>query len=146
MADIDKPVLFACTLNGVRSVMAEALYGARFGPSVQSCGMMAGPPNGFTAAVLAEIGLDVTDHEPQSFDDLSADDFSLVISMSIEAKLAAESWAAKAAESGLRHEHWDIQEPGGDSGNRDSQLEGYRQVRDEIANRLDAYFGADRVK
>lgn len=124
----EKPILFACTLNGVRSVMAEAIYANLSGKSVQSCGVMPGPANGFTAAVMQEIGLDVSDHVAQDFMALSPADFGLVISMSSEAKHEAARWAGDK----LEHKHWPILEPGGGDGNREAQLSAYRAVRDEI--------------
>lgn len=133
----DKPVLFACTLNGVRSVMAEAIYKKLSGKQAQSCGVMPGPANGFTAAVMQEIELDVTDHIAQDFRALNPEDFSLVISMSAEAKLEAESWVGPE----IDHKHWPISEPGGGDGNREAQLHAYRAVRDEIITQIQESFG-----
>ena len=131
-----KPVLFACTLNGVRSVMAEAIYTNLSGGQAQSCGVMPGPANGFTAAVMQEIGLDVTDHVAQDFSALGPENFSLVISMSAEAKLEAARWAGGIIE----HKHWQISEPGGGDGNRETQLQAYRSVRDEIITHIEEGF------
>ena len=133
----DKPVLFACTLNGVRSVMAEAIYKQLSGKQAQSCGVMPGPANGFTAAVMQEIDLDVTDHIAQDFMALNPEDFRLVISMSAEAKLEAKSWAGPD----IDHKHWPISEPVGGDGNREAQLHAYRAVRDEIITQIQESFG-----
>lgn len=136
MVEPVKPVLFACTLNSVRSVMAEAIFRDMTGRNVRSCGVMAGPLNGFTAAVMQEIDLDVTAHIAQDFDALNPNDFSLIISMSKEAEAAASLWAGAQ----LPHQHWAIPEPGGRDGNRDAQLEGYRNVRDEITTQIRQVF------
>lgn len=127
-----KTVLFACTLNAVRSVMAAYLWQQKTGQPVQSCGVVAGPPDGFAAAVLAEQGLDIAAHESRDFDSLNPADFDLVITMSEEARLAAKRWAGP--ETDLRH--WPVGEPGGGDGSRGQILEGYRRVCGEIAARL----------
>lgn len=131
-----KPVLFACTLNCVRSVMAEAMFKDWAGRNAQSCGVMPGPSNGFTVAVMQEIELDVSGHITQDFDSLSPDDFSLLITMSPEANAHAASWAGTK----LEHQHWAIPEPGAGNGNREVQLNGYRSVRDEIAKQIRQVF------
>ena len=123
-----KPVLFACTLNCVRSVMAEAMFTDITGREAQSCGVMPGPSNGFTIAVMQEINLDVSEHVAQDFEALSPDNFSLVISMSRDAYEKAASWAGTE----LEHLHWAIPEPGAGDGNREAQLNGYRAIREEI--------------
>ena len=66
MTSAEMPVLFACTQNAVRSVMAKALFEKRLlsagGPAV-SCGLIEGPLDGFVVSVLAETGVDVSSHE-----------------------------------------------------------------------------------
>ena len=68
-------ILFACTHNKIRSPMAEAMmkdiYGDYIG-RVDSCGMDDGGDfgDGFTIAVMQEIGINLMDHEPKSFTDL----------------------------------------------------------------------------
>lgn len=136
-----RPVLFVCTLNAVRSVMAEAIFKNHTGVIAQSCGVMAGPPSGFTSVVLSEIGLDVSDHSAQDFADLRPEDFGIVITMSLEARNEIENWAAgRLVDKQLVHEHWNIGDPDGHYGSRETQLEGYRTVRDEIAGRVTGYF------
>ena len=54
-------VLFACTLNAVRSPMAAAILRHLAGRRVyvQSAGVRAGEPDPFVAAVMDEIGIDL---------------------------------------------------------------------------------------
>jgi len=53
-------VLFACAMNAIRSPMAEAIARHYFGKThfIQSAGIRKGDIDGFTIAVLAEIGID----------------------------------------------------------------------------------------
>ena len=57
-------VLFACTRNIVRSPMAEALGRHFFGKEIYfaSAGVKRGQSDGFTIAVMDEIGIDLTKH------------------------------------------------------------------------------------
>ena len=61
-----KQILFACTQNAVRSVMAKALFETQpYSPAGRavSCGVFEGPLDGFVVAVLQERGIDVSKHE-----------------------------------------------------------------------------------
>ena len=127
-----RKLLFACTLNAVRSVMAARLWQVQTGQFAQSCGVMAGPPDGFAAAILAEKGIDISDHESCDFASLDPSDYDLVITMSEEARLAAADWAGTGPE--LRH--WTVGEPGGGESSREQILAGYRQVCERIATHL----------
>ena len=64
MSDLPATVLFACTMNSVRSAMAEDilknLHGDRI--YVDSAGVRAGEPDGFMIEVMAEINIDLSKH------------------------------------------------------------------------------------
>ena len=85
--DLPGAVLFACTQNVIRSVMAEAIMKHFYGHKVYaaSCGLKPGEPDPFVAAVMDEMGIDVANHRPQGFDDLEDSSFDVVISLSPEA-------------------------------------------------------------
>jgi hypothetical protein len=83
-------VLFACNLNKVRSPMAAGLMRRLHGDRVfvDSCGLRradADLADPFVAAVMDELGVDVTGHFPKSFDDLEDESFDVVISLTPEA-------------------------------------------------------------
>ena len=61
-----KQVLFSCTLNAIRSVMAEAIFNKIAPESWKSvsCGVIAGPPDGFTFAVMEEKGISLALNRP----------------------------------------------------------------------------------
>ena len=68
MTTADKQILFACTQNAVRSVMAKGLFEAKFHAPANravSCGVIEGPLDGFVVSVLQEKGVDVSRHEAQ---------------------------------------------------------------------------------
>jgi len=75
-------VLIACNYNRVRSPIAEGLIKLIYGDRiyVDSCGLKAGEGvDPFAAAVMDELGVDISRHGAKSFDDLEEDNFDLVI-------------------------------------------------------------------
>jgi protein-tyrosine-phosphatase len=135
LAELPGSVLFCCTLNALRSPMAEAmlkhLHGRRI--FVDSVGVRAGALDEFAIAVMDEIGIDITKHKPKSFDDLEDDSFDLIVSLSPEAQhKAVDMTRTLAAEV----EFWNTFDPSIVEGSRDMRLDAYRQVRDQLMNRL----------
>jgi protein-tyrosine-phosphatase len=135
LAELPGSVLFCCSLNALRSPMAEAmlkhLHGRRI--FVDSVGVRAGALDEFAIAVMDEIGIDITKHKPKSFDDLEDDSFDLIVSLSPEAQhKAVDMTRTLAAEV----EFWNTFDPSIVEGSRDMRLEAYRQVRDQLMNRL----------
>ena len=134
-------LLFTCTQNAVRSVIAEALFGQLACSSdyqVSSCGVIEGAADGYAIAVMLEMGVDVSSHEARSFDSLSSVDFDRIISFSNEAHDRAVRWAGKRCKTEL----WAVLPPHLDERAREVTLESYRVLRDEIAAKLEANFGA----
>ena len=134
-------ILFVCTQNAVRSVIAEALFrqlkvAANF--NVMSCGVRVGAPDGFAMAVLDELGINVTDHEPRDFEGLSADDFTHIISFSSEARDFVTDWS----DGRVRHDYWPVEPPQISERNRAVTLESYQLIRDKIATQLTQVFGS----
>ena len=135
MAELPGSVLFCCTLNALRSPMAEAmlkhLHGRRI--FVDSVGVRAGALDEFAIAVMDEIGIDITKHKPKSFDDLEDDSFDLIVSLSPEAQhKAVDMTRTLAAEV----EFWNTFDPSIVEGSREMRLDAYRQVRDQLMNRI----------
>ena len=84
---MEQAVLIACTMNAVRSPMAEAmlrhLAGRRL--HVESAGVRAGELDPLAVEAMEEIGLEISKHRPRCFDDLEDGSFDLVITLSPEA-------------------------------------------------------------
>jgi len=138
MADSPGAVLFACNLNKVRSPMAEGLMKRMFGDRVyvESCGLRVGEVGGvdpFAAAVMDEIGVDISAHRSQTFDDLEAHAFDVVISLSPEAHHRAVELSRGRA---VDLEHWPTLDPTLTTGARETLLDAYRAVRDGLEARI----------
>ncbi len=138
-------VLFLCGHNIVRSPIAAALTKQFFGKSIYvgSAGVRKGEPDGFTAAVMEEIGVDVSRHKAKTLDELEEYEglnFDLVISLSPEAHhKALELTRANAIDV----EYWPTPDPTVAEGSREQRLDAYRSVRDELMKRVRARFKRD---
>ena len=92
---------------------------------------------------MDEIGIDMSQHNSKSFDDLEDSYFDLVVPMSPGAQhKAVEMSRAMACEV----EYWNTFDPSIiESEDRDTMLEAYRTVRDQLMERIKARFPMHRV-
>ena len=145
MPDLPSAVLFACNMNSIRSPMAEGILKFLHGGSiyVDSVGVRKTEINGFCVTVMDEIGIDMSQHNSKSFDDLENSYFDLVVPMSPGAQhKAVEMTRAMACEV----EYWNTFDPSIiESEDRDTMLEAYRTVRDQLMERIKARFPLHRV-
>ncbi|HEX9768400.1 MAG TPA: arsenate reductase ArsC [Kiloniellales bacterium] len=142
MEDLPRAVLFSCTLNSVRSPMAEGILKHLLGHKVyvDSVGVRGCEIDPFAVAVMEEIGIDLSRHRSKSFDDLADTSYDLIISLSPEAQhKAVELTRTMACEV----EFWPIMDPTWVEGSREARLAAYRQVRDELRRRIEARFALD---
>jgi protein-tyrosine-phosphatase len=139
LADLPGSVLFACTSNAIRSPMAEGylkyLHGKRI--YVDSVGVRTGEPNGFAVAAMAEIGIDISNHQSKTFEDLQDTTFDIVISLSPEAQHKAVEMTRTMA---IEVVFWNTLDPSVVEGSRETMLEAYRQVRDQLIARIHERF------
>jgi len=137
--DLPAAVLFACTMNSVRSPMAEAimkhLHGHRI--YVDSAGVRARDIDGFAIAVMDEIGIDLTRHNAKTFDDLEDSSYDVVISLSPEAQHKAVDMTRVMA---CEVEFWNTFDPTVVEGTREEKLAAYRAVRDTLMARIKERF------
>jgi len=137
-------VLFACTLNSVRSPMAAALMRHLFGKFVyvDSAGSRAGELDPMAVEVMDEIGIEIGKHKPRSFDDLEDTAFDLVITLSPEAQHKAVELTRTSA---VELEYWPTVDPTAIEGSREQRLDAYRAVRDQLMRRIRSRFSVDRA-
>lgn len=135
MTRLPGSVLFACTLNSIRSPMAAALLQRLQGSRifVDSVGVRTAPIDPFAVAVMAEIGIDLASHQPKGFDDLDDTSFDLVVSLSPDAQHAAVELTRTSA---CEVEFWPVFDPTAIDGSRAETLAAYRLVRDQLQRRI----------
>ena len=136
---MEQAILFACTMNAVRSPMAAALlrHLTRGGVYIESAGVRAGELDPLAVEVMGEIGLEIAKHKPRRFEDLEDGSFDLVITLSPEAQHKAVELTRTAA---TKVEYWPTIDPTAVEGSREQRLTAYRAVRDQLMRRLKQRF------
>lgn len=142
--ELPSAVLFACTMNSIRSPMAAGimrrLHGKRI--FVDSVGVRRGEPDGFAIAVMDEIGIDIASHRPRVFEELEDDSWDVVVSLSPEAQHKAVEITRTVA---CEVEYWRTFDPTVAEGSREQKLEAYRQVRDGLMRRIEERFPVPKM-
>jgi len=124
-------ILFACNFNAVRSPMAEAIMKYLYGTIVyvDSCGVRTGELDPFAVEVMDELGIEIENHTPKSFDDLEDTFYDLVISLTPQAQHKAVEMTRTMS---VEIEYWAMLDPTATQGNREQMLDSYRATRDLI--------------
>lgn len=122
-------VLFICVSNAGKSVMAAGLMHHIAGPNIHvtSAGTHAKTAvNDLSTQALAEIGVDISDHQPTQLTDQMLDDADLVVIVGTQAELDHPRTTIQ---------RWDTDEPSlrGIDG-----IERMRIIRDDINTRVHA--------
>ena len=142
--DLPGAVLFACTMNAVRSPMAAAILRHLAGRRayIESAGVRAGGLDPFAVAVMDEIGIDITRHTPHTLRELYDTSFDLIVSLSPEAHHQALELTRTMA---VEVEYW----PTFDAtmlighASREQILQAYREVRDQLFRRIKQRFALE---
>ena len=140
MEELPSAVLFACTMNSVRSPMAEAILKFLHGKQiyVDSVGVRSREIDGFAIKVMDEIGIDLTQHKAKTFENLEDNYYDLVIPLSPEAQHRAVEMTRVMA---CKIEFWNIFDPSiFENEDRDSRLDAYRQIRDQLMDKIKSKF------
>jgi len=105
---------------------------------VDSAGVREGEIDGFAIAVMDEIGIDLSRHHAKTFDDLEDSSFDLIISLSPEAQHKAVDMTQWMS---CEVEFWNTFDPSiVQSEDRESVLEAYRKIRDQLMERIKMRF------
>lgn len=142
-----KRVLFLCTHNSSRSQMAEGLLRARGGTRYQvfSAGTHPRAVHLLAIKAMAELGIDISEQAGhrakgiETFDD--APPMDLVVTVCDEA--AEECPYFPRARS---QEHWGFPDPSAATGSDDERLAVFRQVRDAIGARIEAFLRQEQER
>ncbi len=128
-----RKVLFLCTGNSVRSQMAEAIVNARMGDeweAVSAGTYPTGSVNPYALRALAEIGIE---HQGRSkhTDKFRDVPFDLVVTVCDSAAEECPVWLGQG-----RRIHLGFPDPAKATGTDEEVMAVFRQVRDEIAQRV----------
>lgn len=133
MDGMRRRVLFVCTGNSARSLMAEALLRAIGGDAfdVSSAGTHPKGVNPLTVQVLHEAGIEDLRLRSKSVEEYAGQAFDDVITVCDDAKEACPVFPG-----GGRRLHWSFQDPAAATGSDEERLAVFRRVRDEIESRV----------
>jgi arsenate reductase (thioredoxin) len=141
MADASQrtSVLFLCTHNSSRSQMAEGLLRARGGGRyrVYSAGTHPRAVHPLAVRAMAEIGIDIgaaSGQRAKSLDEIVGQSLDLAVTVCDDAAEACPFFPGAR-----RQEHWSFPDPSAATGTEEERLAAFRQVRDAIAARIDAF-------
>ena len=133
-AEADAPppprVMFVCRANSCRSQMAHGLFNKLTdGSSGASCGFRASELNPHAVAVMAEIGIDISEHTSNAIAEYDPSAFDAIICVCGCAAEVPGEWKVG------HFEDWSLDDPPElDPGDRSV----YRRVRDELKERIEA--------
>jgi arsenate reductase len=133
-------VLFLCKWNRARSQMAEAFLaqaaGDRF--EVHSAGLGADPIHPLTVKVMAERGIDLGGQRAKDVREyLGKMNFAYIITVCDRAEPGCPTFPG----IGATRLDWPFPDPLAFEGGEDQQLNTFREVRDAIEARIDAWLG-----
>jgi arsenate reductase len=133
-----KRILFLCTGNSARSQMAEAFLN-KYGGSeyeVHSAGLRPKGMNPFTVKVMQEIGMDVSGQRSKGIGEyLGKTLFQYLITVCDDAeKNCPTTWPGVN-----KCLHWSFEDPAAFEGTDEQKLWKFRQVRDQIEQRIQAW-------
>ena len=126
-------VLFVCTGNSARSVMAEALLRQRGGGGfeVHSAGTEPAGVNPLTLQILADAGVDASWARSRSVTEFLGQPFDFVITVCDRARRNCPVFPGV-------HEslHWDCEDPAATEGTDEERLTAFRSVFHQLDERI----------
>lgn len=129
-------VLFVCTGNSARSVMAEALVRTKGGPAfdVHSAGTDPRGVNPLTLRVLAEAGIDASWARSKSVTEYLGQRFDYVVTVCDEARQVCPVFPGV-------HEslHWGYEDPAEAEGTEEERLAVFRRVFVQLGERINQF-------
>ena len=132
---MDRPirVLFVCTGNSARSVMAEAHLRQHGGPAfaVHSAGTDPRGINPLTLKVLAETGIDASWARSKSVTEFLGQSFDVVITVCDEARQVCPVFPGAASTL-----HWGCEDPAAATGTNEERLAVFRRVFIQLGERV----------
>ena len=132
-------ILFVCTANSARSQMAEGLARALALPAVEVASAGTHPSSIHPQAIEAmrERGIDIGNQRSKRIDEVGGP-FDYVVTLCDNASQACPALPARRARL-----HWSLRDPAAAAGSEAERLRVFRQVRDEIERRLDAWLAEE---
>lgn len=126
-------VLFLCTTNSDRSVIAEAILRSLAGDAVEvfSAGSRPGPVvHPAALRLIEEAGCDLPEASPKGVDQLPHSDFDWVITVCDSPRQECPAWLSAG-----EHLHWPIPDPTAVTGSEEDVREAFSSAWDDLERR-----------
>jgi arsenate reductase (thioredoxin) len=129
-------VIFVCTHNSARSVMAEVLLRQRGGDAfeVHSAGVEPGRINPLTLRVLGEAGLPTQGLRSKGVSEYVGERFDYVVTVCDGARQVCPTFPGEGTRL-----HWGYDDPSAATGSDEERLEAFRRVFTAIAERISLF-------
>ncbi len=129
-------VLFVCTHNSARSILAEVLLRERGGDAYQvfSAGTEPGEVRSFTLRVIEEAGLPTDGLRSKSVQEFMGQRFDYVITVCDTARQNCPVFPGES-----QRFHWGYPDPSEAVGSDEERLEAFRRVFTAISQRIDLF-------
>jgi arsenate reductase len=139
----DRPirVIFVCTHNSARSIMAEVLLREKGGDAyeVHSAGTEPGEVRPLTLQVLQEAGLPTEGLRSKSVNDFMGQRFDFVVTVCDSARQSCPTFPGEG-----QRLHWGYDDPSAAEGSDEQRLQAFRRVFTAISQRIDLFVTVER--
>lgn len=139
---VKKRVLFLCTANSCRSQMAEGIVNHFFGKSINafSAGTKAATVNLTAIEVMKEIGIDISKHRSKNLSSFDGHRFDYVTTLCGNVNETCPLYIG-----GAKKTHIGFDDPAQAQGTKEERLQEFRRIRDEIKEKLTAFFRLEKI-
>lgn len=124
-------ILYLCTGNSARSLMAEAFTRQLVPPNAPIEVFSAGThPKGIhpeTVAVMGEVGVDMTPYASKAISEIPFDSIDLVVTLCDDARRSCP-----APPTGASRIHWGLRDPAAENGSAAPIHQRFQAARDEV--------------
>lgn len=129
-------VLFLCTHNSARSQMAEGLLrnlgDGKF--EAASAGTEPSKVNPLAIAAMKEIGIDISQHSSKGAGEFFRKKIDYVVTVCDDAQEKCPIYPFA-----LQKLHWSLPDPSKAGGSEEEQLQAFRNIRDDLADRIRSF-------
>jgi len=138
-----KKVIFICTGNACRSQMAEGLLRHMAGDKfeVYSAGSHPSRLHPASVAVMAEWNIDITHHTSEPINDYLETGIDIVITVCDNAQQICPTFPGN-----VKRIHWGLDDPYHGWGAEPEDLLPYREIRDELKDRIKVFLTEQNKK
>ena len=136
---MSKTVLFLCVGNSARSQMAEGIARslAPAGTRVLSAGSQPAAVNPFAVQALDELEIDISGYDSTYVGTVDLANVDTVITL-------CEEEVCPTLRGGAERLHWPMPDPAAAEGSHEDRLSAFRQVRDQLMDRIAGWFGGPK--